>query len=416
MPTGNIQPLHSSTTVSYDNTVLSWDIEYFSDSNLTQSMGSDPYLKEGSYYLKISANQDVSYYPSIQIDAEGSNNDVLSDLTTQINPRIYYYTRTIVADSAAVGETRKQITIQGVIPSNATSKAAYTDTVAPKAPMVSSSATTNLTKPIWTWNSVIDAERYRYSFSDGANWVETTATAFTPGAQLTAGSYTLYVQAQDRAGNWSSSGSLTTTIALPKMEVKQGDALIPLELEAIILETLPYLIVVVSASTLEIAGADLNLSGTPVVQLSGAGAASFSVIAQPASNIAPAGSSTFTIRFTPSGPGTQTATVSIANNDATQNPYVFIITGTGYVHGTLTLDTWTSGTIPTAGEVRIYAVNGMIVIKDRRLIPVMLRYPPASRICPFTLILWIRDIQLPRPSLRRIISSILKSLFMLLTR
>jgi len=77
--------------------------------------------------------------------------------------------------------------------------------------------------------------------------------------------------------------------------------------------------------------ATLNLSGDPIVALSGTNAADFAVTEQPASTIASSGSDTFTIRFTPSASGEGTASVSIANDDADENPYTFSIKGLGVV-------------------------------------------------------------------------------------
>lgn len=76
-------------------------------------------------------------------------------------------------------------------------------------------------------------------------------------------------------------------------------------------------------------GGDLSLSGTPKVAISGAHAADYSVTAAPAGTVAGGGSTTFTVRFNPSANGTRTATISIANNDADENPYDFSIQGTG---------------------------------------------------------------------------------------
>lgn len=75
---------------------------------------------------------------------------------------------------------------------------------------------------------------------------------------------------------------------------------------------------------------DLQLSGTPKVVLGGANPGDFSVSVQPTSPVAAAGgTTTFEISFTPSAVGTRTAIVSIANGDTSQNPYTFIIQGTG---------------------------------------------------------------------------------------
>ena len=75
--------------------------------------------------------------------------------------------------------------------------------------------------------------------------------------------------------------------------------------------------------------ANLNLSGTPRVAVSGANAAEFSVTVQPSSFVTPGGSTTFTVVFNPSASGLRSAALSIANNDANENPYNFNLQGMG---------------------------------------------------------------------------------------
>ncbi len=75
--------------------------------------------------------------------------------------------------------------------------------------------------------------------------------------------------------------------------------------------------------------ADLNLTGAAPVTIGGTHSADFS-LTQPSSLILqPSGSTTFTITFDPAAAGLRTATVTIANDDADENPYVFNIKGTG---------------------------------------------------------------------------------------
>ena len=82
--------------------------------------------------------------------------------------------------------------------------------------------------------------------------------------------------------------------------------------------------------TVENAGSvNLLLDGDPKVALSGTHAADFEVTAQPSSPVAPSGSTTFTVRFTPSAEGVRIAEVSIDNNDADEDPYTFAIWGAG---------------------------------------------------------------------------------------
>lgn len=65
------------------------------------------------------------------------------------------------------------------------------------------------------------------------------------------------------------------------------------------------------------------------VSLSGANPGDFSVTSSPASPVSAGDSTTFQITFDPSAAGVRTATVSIVNNDADENPYTFAIGGTG---------------------------------------------------------------------------------------
>ena len=74
---------------------------------------------------------------------------------------------------------------------------------------------------------------------------------------------------------------------------------------------------------------NLNLTGTPRVAISGTDAAMFVVGTQPATPVAPSGTTTFTITFTPASLGAKSATVTIANDDSDENPYTFTLTGTG---------------------------------------------------------------------------------------
>ena len=100
---------------------------------------------------------------------------------------------------------------------------------------------------------------------------------------------------------------------------------------------------------------DLHLSGTPLVSIGGANAADFTVTVQPSSPVASGGgSTTFTVRFDPNNTGIRTATISIASDDADENPYNFSIqgTGTGVVP------------VPTMNEWGMIILVGLIVMSS----------------------------------------------------
>ena len=85
--------------------------------------------------------------------------------------------------------------------------------------------------------------------------------------------------------------------------------------------------------TIENTGIDsLTLSGLPKIAVSGLNASDFTVNETLTTSTVVAGDSTiFTITFTPGAAGVRSANISIANNDANENPYNFTITGIGVI-------------------------------------------------------------------------------------
>ena len=63
--------------------------------------------------------------------------------------------------------------------------------------------------------------------------------------------------------------------------------------------------------------------------LGGPDAASFSITTAPDATVAPDGSTGITVRFAPGSLGAKSATLSIASNDADENPYLVTLSGTG---------------------------------------------------------------------------------------
>ncbi|MCD6365511.1 MAG: VCBS repeat-containing protein, partial [Planctomycetes bacterium] len=78
----------------------------------------------------------------------------------------------------------------------------------------------------------------------------------------------------------------------------------------------------------------LDLTGSTHIEIVGPQAGDFTVVAQPAATVGAGGeSATFQIVFDPSALGLRTATVSVLNNDSDENPYDFVIQGTGVKAG-----------------------------------------------------------------------------------
>ncbi|MBT6011123.1 MAG: choice-of-anchor D domain-containing protein [Candidatus Marinimicrobia bacterium] len=72
--------------------------------------------------------------------------------------------------------------------------------------------------------------------------------------------------------------------------------------------------------------ADLTVGA---ISFSGAHTADFSVTTAPASTVTTGNSTTFVVQFDPSSVGTRNATISIANNDPGESPYLFDLQGNG---------------------------------------------------------------------------------------
>ncbi len=73
--------------------------------------------------------------------------------------------------------------------------------------------------------------------------------------------------------------------------------------------------------------APLHLTGNPPVTVSGLNASDFTVVTQPASEVAPGARTTFQIDFRATDTGTRTAVVSIASDDTDEPTYSFLVRG-----------------------------------------------------------------------------------------
>lgn len=74
---------------------------------------------------------------------------------------------------------------------------------------------------------------------------------------------------------------------------------------------------------------NLDLSGSPIITITGTHSNQFSVQLQPGTPVAPGGQTTFTLRFTPTSAGAKNAAIAIGNNDSDENPFDLNLTGTG---------------------------------------------------------------------------------------
>ena len=85
----------------------------------------------------------------------------------------------------------------------------------------------------------------------------------------------------------------------------------------------------VIANTAAVGQGTLNLTGFSKVQITGADAADFTVVAQPVASLAPGKNTSFKIKFQPTRAGIETATVQIDNDTDGANVFTYDIKGTG---------------------------------------------------------------------------------------
>jgi len=96
--------------------------------------------------------------------------------------------------------------------------------------------------------------------------------------------------------------------------------------------------------------AGLTLDGSPIIILGGADPGQFSVQQQPTTPVSPGESTTFIIRFSPTSEGSKSASISIGNNDADEDPYDITLNGTGYLTGSLIVNIDPQGAIDAGAQ------------------------------------------------------------------
>ncbi len=107
--------------------------------------------------------------------------------------------------------------------------------------------------------------------------------------------------------------------------------------------------------------ADLHLTGSARVQITGPHALDFAVTREPDFTVAPGGTTSFDVEFSPSTTGLRTATISIGSDDASESLYDFSIQGTG---GTPVVPLVQNTTMPTDvnGDSFTSPVDALLVI------------------------------------------------------
>ena len=216
----------------------------------------------------------------------------------------------------------------------------------PPYPTVTTLAATDLTTTGATLHGTVNANNNdstmsfeygltnAYGSSVAAAPTPVTSSSTTPVSAVLAGlmpvtTYHFRVKGINAAGTSYGPDMTFTTLGLPEIAMEHSAVDIPdggsKAFDAVMVGSSKDLVF-----TLKNTGsASLTLNGTPKVILGGIDAALFTIVAQPSSPVASAGQTSFTVRFTPTSAGAKTASLSIANNDSSENPFDINLTGSG---------------------------------------------------------------------------------------
>ncbi len=102
------------------------------------------------------------------------------------------------------------------------------DTIPPNAPLVTPMPfPTSDATPTWSWSPGGGGNgTYRWQLGgESGTWTTGALLGFTPETPLPEGTYTLYVQEGDAAGNWSTSGSTSVVVDLEATDDADGDGI-----------------------------------------------------------------------------------------------------------------------------------------------------------------------------------------------
>ncbi len=114
-----------------------------------------------------------------------------------------------------------------------------------------------------------------------------------------------------------------TVITVPEMNVKQGTTDIPDNTGSFNFgQVAPTLPKIVTFTIQNIGNQTLNLTGTPKVVVTGTG---FTLETDAPATVSAGGTATFQVKLAPTTLGVYSGTISIANDDADENPYNFAI-------------------------------------------------------------------------------------------
>ena len=199
--------------------VINWNtalILVSDEAQLLEGSGGSDYYQTSSdvasyFWEKISGTGDIYFNESDGFDAENDGIDDQEPYIWATDEETYFLNLTVTDNAGNSSSSSIPFEWDVTAPGNVSNlDAADYDTSG---------------QPTWTWDEVSDTDFYRTSFvSDFTTYVDVYTNSYSPGQPLPDGVNTLYVRAQDNAGNYSSSlnDSVHVDTTFPTITVASG--------------------------------------------------------------------------------------------------------------------------------------------------------------------------------------------------
>ncbi len=207
---------HRLDTASFVDTVGTKDSSFTPSTNLVA----------GTHVLYVEERDDAGNWSALSADSvriiltgpvvvitSPANNYVTRQASVSVAWTVNGMAQTPVIKSLVEGPNVLKVTGQDSAGNQGSDSITVTrDTVPPNKPVVTGPGLTNSLKPTWTWHSGggNGSGYYRFKLDDTTAFTDTLGlndSSYTPTANLSNGTHTLYVQERDAVGNWSVTGS-----------------------------------------------------------------------------------------------------------------------------------------------------------------------------------------------------------------
>jgi len=239
-----------------------------------------------SFTVTATATDPAVVAPQIALNQEGSV--IGNGSTFDIGTAVALTTKDVLFTISNPGNASLNLTGTPLVAITGTNQAEFSIQVTPATPV-----------------SALSTSTFSLRFSPTSAGAKTVTLTLTNNSATSSFSFTITATAQD--------------IVASQIVIKQGSTGIGNGSSFDIGPTVALTNKDVVFSISNPGNASLNLTGTPLVSITGTNQAEFSIQVTPATPVSSLGTTTFTLRFSPTTPGAKTITLLLTNNSATSS-------------------------------------------------------------------------------------------------